>query len=98
MIISYRITPIWRVPVRWVSEITHVREPVFFVDEQRFGPYRFWHHQHIFEETAKGVRMQDVVHYVLPCGLLGRCMHLFGIHRKLKEIFAFRQRALEKMF
>ena len=98
MIISYRLTPLWRFKVQWVSEITHVREPVLFVDEQRLGPYRFWHHQHLFEETAEGVRMQDIVHYVLPCGVLGRFMHRVGIHRKLKEIFAFRRSALERLF
>lgn len=98
LIITYRIRPFWRVPVTWITEITQVRAPHFFVDEQRFGPYRFWHHQHIFRETESGVDMEDIVNYALPCGVLGRAVNGLLVNAKLNEIFDFRRQTLERIF
>jgi len=98
MVITYRVRPIPGVRVGWVTEITHVLEPSLFVDEQRFGPYRFWHHQHHFREIEGGVEMEDIVHYALPLGTIGR---VFGgplVRRRLAEIFAFRRRFLVREF
>ncbi|MCS6806871.1 MAG: SRPBCC family protein [Acidobacteriota bacterium] len=98
MIVTYTITPIGRLPVRWVTEITHVSEPHLFVDEQRWGPYRFWHHQHLFDQIEGGVRMQDIVHYMLPLGPIGTLAHELIVSKRLNEIFEFRRRALEERF
>ena len=68
MLVIYRVRPLLHVPITWVTEITHVDEPHRFVDEQRFGPYRFWHHQHLFRPIPGGVEMSDIVHYALPPG------------------------------
>lgn len=68
MIVAYRIRPFARVPVRWVTEITHVAEGSLFVDEQRLGPYRFWHHQHHFHPIDHGVEMRDIVHFDVGLG------------------------------
>ena len=98
MIITYRVRLIPWVSVGWVTEITHVREPVLFVDEQRFGPYRFWHHEHHFREVEGGVEMEDIVHYALPLGTIGR---VFGgplVRRRLERIFSFRRRFLVREF
>ena len=98
MIITYRVRPIPWISVGWVTEITHVREPVLFVDEQRFGPYRFWHHEHHFREVEGGVEMEDIVHYALPFGTIGR---VFGgplVRRRLEQIFSFRRRFLVREF
>ena len=97
-IIAYTIRPLLRVPVRWVTEITHVDAPHFFADEQRFGPYRFWHHQHHFRAVEGGVEMEDLVHYALPFGPVGRMAHALTVRRRLKAIFAFRREALEERF
>lgn len=90
LVIAYRITmpPGW--PMNWITEITHVQEPHFFVDEQRFGPYRFWHHQHHFEPVNGGVRIQDIVHYRLPFEPLGSLLMGWWIRRKLSAIFNYR--------
>jgi len=98
MIIRYRVTPFLGIHVTWISEITHVDAPNFFVDEQRFGPYRFWHHQHHFLSIKGGIEMRDTVHYALKFGPVGRVMHTFVVKKKLEEIFDFRQRALTKLF
>lgn len=98
LIIVYRIRPLPGISMRWVTEITHLVPPRFFVDEQRFGPYRLWHHQHIFREAGEGVEMEDVVHYVLPFGVLGRAAGGRFVRRRLAEIFAYRRRVLEEMF
>jgi len=98
MIVTYTVTPLLNYPVRWVTEITHVDEGRLFVDEQRFGPYRFWHHQHIFEEAKGGVEMTDLIHYVLPFGPLGRIAHSLIVKRQLDDIFNFRRTYLVDRF
>jgi ligand-binding SRPBCC domain-containing protein len=49
-IIAYKVKPLPLFNASWVTEITQVQEKKFFIDEQRFGPYRFWHHQHIIKK------------------------------------------------
>lgn len=94
-IITYTVRPLLGIPMFWMTEITHVVEKQYFVDEQRMGPYAFWHHQHHFREIAGGVEMQDIVHYRLPLGFLGRLAHAVHIHRQLNEIFDYRYREIE---
>jgi ligand-binding SRPBCC domain-containing protein len=98
MIVTYRVRPLLRVAVDWVTEITHVDEPYFFVDEQRFGPYRFWHHQHRFEEVPGGTATHDVVNYALPLDPAGRAVQRWMVEPRLREIFEFRRVTLERMF
>lgn len=97
MIITYKVRPLLNIPLNWMTEITHVQEPHYFVDEQRFGPYAFWHHKHFFKEIPGGVEMTDLVHYAIPFGILGR-IALPMVRGKLKGIFDFRRATLEKMF
>lgn len=97
-IISYIVKPILGIPLEWVTEITHVEDRHFFVDEQRFGPYAFWHHQHIFREVEGGVEMQDIVHYKVPLGILGDIANALFVKRQLKDIFDFRYTLLEKRY
>lgn len=97
-IIHYKITPLFGISMEWVTEITHVHDKKFFVDEQRFGPYAFWHHKHFIKPIPGGVEMEDIVHYKLPMGLLGRMAHPFLVKPKLDEIFAFRRNKLIELF
>ena len=97
-IIHYHITPLFGIKLQWVTEITHVQYQKFFVDEQRFGPYAFWHHKHFLKEIPGGVEMEDVVHYKVPMGILGQMAHPFLVKPKLDEIFAFRQKKLVELF
>ncbi len=98
-IITYRIRPIARVPIRWVTEITHTAAPYFFVDEQRFGPYRFWHHQHRFRPVdGGGTEVEDLVHYALPLGPVGAVAHAALVRPRLESIFAYRRDALKRHF
>lgn len=98
MIISYIVRPVLGIPVKWVTEITHVRDKEYFVDEQRIGPYRFWHHQHKLEPIENGVLMTDIVTYSPPFFFLGAIVNRLIIRKKLKKIFHFRQLAFEKKF
>lgn len=98
MIVSYRVRPFGGVRFPWVTEITHVREPEFFVDEQRSGPYRFWHHQHHFREVTDGVEMVDLVHYQLPFGRFGDLLAGRSVERRVAAIFAYRRRVLFELF
>jgi ligand-binding SRPBCC domain-containing protein len=98
LIISYRVRPLLGVPVTWVTEITHVDEPHHFVDEQRFGPYRFWHHQHHFRAIEGGTELLDIVHYAPPVSPTSVWVDRWMIAPKLKHIFEFRRQALERRF
>lgn len=97
-IITYIIKPMLGIPVKWMTEITHVKEGEYFIDEQRFGPYKLWHHRHSFKETPTGVEMYDEVNYVLPFGVLGTIAHSLFIRKRIEHIFEYRTEVLEKMF
>ncbi|MFW5730582.1 MAG: SRPBCC family protein [Desulfonatronovibrionaceae bacterium] len=98
MIFQYRIKAVAGLPMTWVTEITRADPPFFFVDEQRMGPYLFWHHQHHFQPVNKQTRMTDTVHYALPYDPFSRPLHAFLVKPRLKQIFAFRQAALKEIF
>ncbi|MBK9256282.1 MAG: SRPBCC family protein [Saprospiraceae bacterium] len=95
-IITYIVTPVLGIPMSWCTEITHVSDKEYFVDEQRFGPYSLWHHQHWFKEVDGGVEMTDIVHYALPLGFLGRIANSLFVKNKLQEIFDYREKVVEK--
>ncbi len=97
-IITYTVRPLLGIPLFWMTEITHVREGEFFVDEQRVGPYALWHHQHHFKPIEGGVEMTDLVHYRLPLGILGDLAQALFVRRQLEEIFDYRYRVLEQRF
>ena len=97
-VISYRIQifPLWS--INWLTEITHVDEPNFFVDDQLFGPYSLWHHQHHFREIDGGTEMTDEVHYAIPFGFVGRIANWLFVEREVNAIFNFRFTTLEQYF
>ena len=97
-IITYKLQPVPGVPVSWTTEITHVNEPTYFVDEQRFGPYALWHHQHRFKIVEGGVEMEDEVNYAIPLGILGRLANWLFVDRQVKAIFEYRFKTLEAYF
>lgn len=98
MIISYKVKPLAGIPVTWVTEITQVEEKHYFTDEQRIGPYTFWHHQHFIEEVPDGVMMTDIISYKPPFFFLGNIANSLFIKRKLEHIFDYRKQILEKKF
>lgn len=98
LMIEYTVKPLLNIPMRWVTEIKTVRDHAFFVDEQRVGPYKIWHHEHHFKDLGGSVEMTDIVSYELPLGFLGRLMHGLVVRKKLDSIFAFRFEAVEKLF
>ena len=97
-IIKYKVSPLFNIKMNWVTEISHVKENKFFVDEQRFGPYKFWHHKHIFEEINNGIEAIDLLDYVVPFGLIGQIFHPYLVQPKLEEIFNYRKNKLEEIF
>ena len=97
-IIEYKVSPLLGIPLYWMTEITHVAQHKFFVDEQRFGPYSMWHHQHHFKEVPGGVEMTDIVHYKLPFWFLGDIANSIFVKKQLNDIFDYRFKAVEKIF
>jgi ligand-binding SRPBCC domain-containing protein len=98
LIISYRLSPLKGIHTTWVTEITHIEAPHFFVDEQRVGPFTLWHHQHRITPHPNGVLMSDIVSYQPPLGPLGAIANAFFIRARLTRIFDYRRKVLEKRF
>lgn len=97
-IIEYTVRPLLGIPLYWMTEITHVKDRQYFIDEQRFGPYSLWHHQHHFTAIEGGVEMTDIVHYKLPLWFLGDIANIILVKNELKGIFDFRVKAVEDRF
>jgi len=97
-IIEYRVQFMPFVKSLWLTEITHVKEGSYFVDEQRIGPYRLWHHEHSFEEVEGGTQIVDRVTYVMPFGFIGEIVHAVWVGGRLKGIFAFRKNKVKELF
>jgi ligand-binding SRPBCC domain-containing protein len=97
-IIHYKLKLFPGIKTMWTTEITNVDEGKYFIDEQRFGPYAFWHHQHLFKATARGIEMTDEVNYAIPFGLFGRLANWLFVERMLNRIFDYRFAVLEKHF
>ena len=98
LIISYTVKPILGVKMNWVTEITHIKDKKYFVDEQRNGPYKMWHHEHILIETDNGIIMKDIISYIPPFGVLGQILNVFFIKRQVEGIFKYRTEVLNKIF
>ncbi len=97
-IIEYKVKPVLGIPVYWMTEITHVKDKEYFIDEQRYGPYSLWHHQHHFKETTGGVLMTDIVHYKVPFWFVGDIANKILVQKQLNKIFTYRHEAVEKKF
>jgi ligand-binding SRPBCC domain-containing protein len=97
-IIQYTVRPVFGFKINWVTEITQVKDKEFFIDEQRFGPYSFWHHKHFIKEIDDGVLMEDVIHYKLPFGPIGVLLNFLFINSKLNSVFKYRELELIKNF
>ncbi len=98
MIITYKVSPLMGVKLNWMTEITHVQDKVYFVDEQRFGPYALWHHQHHFKEIPGGVHMTDILDYAIPYGVIGRLSNRLLVGKQIEKIFKYRNKAIIDMF
>lgn len=98
MIISYKVSPLLGIKMKWTTEITHVEEYRYFIDIQQEGPYRFWHHQHHFKENSNGVLMTDILTYKPPFGFIGSIANSLIIKNKLKHIFDFREKKINEIF
>ena len=97
-IIQYIVKPFPIYATKWVTEITHVKEGDYFVDEQRFGPYALWHHKHFIKEIDGGVEMEDIIDYKIPFGILGQIAHPLLVKKQLLQIFKYREAKLKELF
>lgn len=98
LMISYKVSPLLGIKMNWLTEITQVKEPYYFVDEQRAGPYALWHHEHRLSPSDNGVLMTDLVTYRPPGGPLGDLARRMFIRKQLEGIFRYREEALGKRF
>lgn len=98
-IITYKVGVLPFIKTNWVTEITAVKNQAFFIDEQRFGPYSMWHHEHFFKALPNGnTLMKDKVSYKIPFGFLGHIAQGVFIKSQLTKIFTYRYSTLEKLF
>lgn len=98
LIITYKIKPMLNIKINWCTEITHIKEHEFFVDEQRKGPYNIWHHEHHFKAVDGGVMMTDILYYDIGKSIFGWLAGKLFVHKKVKQIFDYRYKTLEEYF
>ena len=98
MIISYKVSPLLGIKMKWVTEIKHIKEKEYFIDEQRIGPYSMWHHQHKIKPIKDGVLMTDIVTYQPPLGFFGAFLNRAFIRKQLDKIFSYRESAIGNRF
>jgi ligand-binding SRPBCC domain-containing protein len=98
MIITYKVSPLLGIKLNWMTEITQVKDHHYFIDEQRFGPYQFWHHQHHFKSIPGGTEMTDILTYGLPLGIIGRIANSLFVQKKVMEIFEYRKNKITELF
>lgn len=98
MIITYKVSPLLGIKLNWMTEITQVKDQEYFIDEQRFGPYQFWHHQHHFIAIDGGVEMNDILTYGMPMGIFGRMANSLFVAAQLRQIFEFRRKRVLELF
>lgn len=98
MFIIYIVSPVFGIPITWITEITHISEKKYFIDEQRIGPYKMWHHEHHFKEIEGGVEMLDLLYYRLPFGFIGKIINFLFVRRKVIGIFNYRENILRDFF
>ena len=98
MIISYKVTPLLKIPITWITEITQVKEKTFFVDEQKIGPYKIWIHKHIFKELDEGILITDIITYIPRFGFVGKIANRIFIKNRVNYIFDYRKEIIEKIF
>lgn len=97
-IIEYNVKPFLGIPLYWMTEITQVKDKEYFIDEQRFGPYSLWHHQHHFKSIEGGVEMTDIIHYKNSMWIFGKIANNLFVKKQLKGIFAYRFQKVEELF
>lgn len=97
-IITYTISPVLGIKIGWMTEITQIEEGRYFIDEQRAGPYKLWHHEHHFREVEGGIEMTDILNYILPFGILGDIAHKLFVKGQVNKIFEYRTKILLKRF
>lgn len=95
LLIQYKVRPFLNIPFHWLTEITHVKELKFFVDEQRQGPYALWHHEHHFEEKDGGVWMTDILHYDIGKSVFGYIAGKLFVDQKVNQIFEYRKSKID---
>jgi ligand-binding SRPBCC domain-containing protein len=98
MFITYKVSPVLGIRLKWVTEITQLSFHKFFIDEQRRGPYSIWHHEHHFKEVNGGVEMRDILYYSVPFGFLGNIVDWIFVRRKIYKIFNFREKRIKGIF
>lgn len=98
MIITYKVSPLLGINLNWMTEITHVQDRKYFIDNQKSGPFKIWHHQHHFKEIDGGIEMTDILHYTAPFGFIGRIAEMAFVNQRVNAIFDYRRKVLEDMF
>ncbi len=98
ILISYTVAPLFGIKMNWLTEITHIEEKNYFIDEQRFGPFALWHHQHHFKEVTGGILMEDILSYAIPYGVIGKIANKIMVRNKVLEIFTIREMKIREIF
>ncbi len=96
--IHYTVSPLFGISMKWTSLILDVVKQKCFTDVQVNGPYKYWHHKHIFEKISGGIKVIDKIHYALPFGCIGSILHPILVKNRLDQIFGYRNSKIKEIF
>jgi len=83
----------------WESRVIEFEENCRFVDKQiSVGPFKYWAHEHIFEQDGNMCRIIDKVQYKLHFGLLGKIIDYVFFRHSMRLFFKYREKRLQKIF
>jgi len=96
--IHYKVSPLFGISMKWTSLISDVVKQKCFTDIQVNGPYKYWHHKHIFEKINGGIKVIDKINYALPFGCIGSILHPILVKNRLDQIFGYRNSKIKEIF
>ena len=80
------------------SQITQYRRPEYFQDRMVAGKFRYFCHDHYFEETGpEDTTMRDVLEFEAPMGFLGRIVEKMLLQTHLRELLERRNECIKRV-
>ena len=93
--------PEFPLPMAHTAHITEFVWGRYFRDQTSHWPLLRWDHKHEFSALERnrvaGTLVRDLVRYSLGPGIFGTLLHRLFVRRAIADMFAYRQRALEKI-
>ncbi len=93
--VTWEATHLWK-RQKLQSKITVVKSPTYFIDEQVFGAFKRFKHEHIFEEKDGKTIMVDKFDYTAPWGIIGKLADKLFLTNYMKRFLTERNAVIKE--